>query len=509
MKPLPEPRRGEPIRAQDEAEKIAQLRRSQLRGSATIGIGSSLSGTLIRELKQTKITLVQLTSEWEQLAPDGWYQAKCADARFHIGTGQPVLDRPLGIYYIVAPEPIGEIDEFLIAFWDNNTSQYIAISSGNDICCDPGFEDDECCPPSFEEPPCSCGGTCGGCGCGCGGGGGGSGNGTLDPITCIAFGYDYCTCQELQGEYPGDNCPLFGVSIVEVDRFGNVLRWWTISAEEYANGSYATWLGQYLPVPRIWFYVNNRIVELYGPPPVSPFDIVPCTGQAAGCGGSGSIAPGSGDIPGGGAFPFQPGIGPISPGGSSPPTGPPGESCLAYWERVCAEAHGAGTPGYFDCVNKSVAVCKGGGQPSTGTIRPASVEDWHAYFEDGFDGTPLPEPASLAAASEAAGPTKTVTATLTTDVNDFNPGPCRILAMQTDGSGLKTITGVSIGQQDGQWLIIENFSTLDNIVLAMESSNSLPSNRFNNGTSLTPVSISPGGIERFIYTSRINRWRRV
>jgi hypothetical protein len=154
-------------------------------------------------------------------------------------------------------------------------------------------------------------------------------------------------------------------------------------------------------------------------------------------------------------------------------------------------------------------VCKNGGRTPTGTLRPASTEDWHDYFEDSFDNTPLPEPATLAAASDVAGPTKTVTATLTTNVDDFNPGPCRILAVQTDGSGPKTITGVAIGQQDGQWLIIENFSTLDNVVLAVESNSSAAPNRFNNGTSFTPITITPGGIERFIYTSRINRWRRV
>jgi hypothetical protein len=199
----------------------------------------------------------------------------------------------------------------------------------------------------------------------------------------------------------------------------------------------------------------------------------------------------------------------MPPGGSAPPAVPPGESCLAYWERVCAEAHGAGTPGYFDCVNRSVLVCKGSGRTPAGALRPASVEDWHDYFEDSFDSTPLPEPATLAVANDVAGPTKTVTATLTTNVNDFNPGPCRILAVQTDGAGPKTITGVAIGQQDGQWLIIENFSTLDNIVLAVESVSSSAPNRFNNGTGLTPITIPPAGVERFIYTSRINRWRRV
>jgi hypothetical protein len=502
MKPLPEPRRGEPIRAQDEAEKVAYLRRGVLRSSSTIGVSASLSGTRLRELKQTKIALVKLTVEWSKINTDGWYRATCSEARFHVGTGQPVLDTPAGNYHIVTPEPIGTTGDYLLAFWDNNTGQYIAISAVGDICCDSGFEDDKCCPPGFEEPPCSCGGTCGSCS------GGGSGGGNTNDGKCIVYCYDYCTCQQTSYEYNFVGCNKFAVDIIMLHSpqgtWQNSSR--RISIEEYLSGAYANWLINYLPIARVCFIVHS----MYGPPPISPFDLVPCTGQFGGTWLDCPNSSGAELTPGGGAaITLPPGIGPMPPGSSTPPTVPPSESCLAYWERICAEAHGAGTPGYFDCVNRSVSVCKSGGRTPTGIIRPASVEDWHDYFEGGFDGLPLPEPTTLAAASEAAGPTNTVTATLTANVNDFNPGPCRILAVTTDGNGSKTITGVSIGQRDGQWLIIENFSALDNVVLVMENTNSMDHNRFNNGSSLTPITIAPGGVERFIYTSRINRWRRV
>lgn len=96
-----------------------------------------------------------------------------------------------------------------------------------------------------------------------------------------------------------------------------------------------------------------------------------------------------------------------------------------------------------------------------------------------------------------------------TPIHDYSPGSAKFLLLQTDSGGPKTITGLSMGQVDGQEVCIKNTSPMDNIVLQWESSGSLAANRFANPPSSGSDTILPGGRVVYKYTTHLNRWVKV
>lgn len=100
----------------------------------------------------------------------------------------------------------------------------------------------------------------------------------------------------------------------------------------------------------------------------------------------------------------------------------------------------------------------------------------------------------------------TVSRALSASVNDFAPGPAGLILLTTGGSNYD-FTGLSMGQTDGQEVFIFNDDSLGNVVFKMASSSSASANRLSNGTSLTDITLTPGGRSWWKYTSATTSWR--
>lgn len=96
-----------------------------------------------------------------------------------------------------------------------------------------------------------------------------------------------------------------------------------------------------------------------------------------------------------------------------------------------------------------------------------------------------------------------------TPVHNYAPGNAKFLLLSTDSGGTKTLTGLSMGQVDGQEVCIKNTSPMDNIVIQWEGTGSLAVNRFVNPPSSGSDTILPGGRVVYKYTSHLNRWVKV
>lgn len=93
-----------------------------------------------------------------------------------------------------------------------------------------------------------------------------------------------------------------------------------------------------------------------------------------------------------------------------------------------------------------------------------------------------------------------------TPLNDYAPGSARFLLLESDGSGVKTITGLSMGQVDSQEVWIKNIGSVDNIVLSWESSGSAAPNRFSNSPSIGSDVLVPGASVLYKYSASLSRW---
>lgn len=93
-----------------------------------------------------------------------------------------------------------------------------------------------------------------------------------------------------------------------------------------------------------------------------------------------------------------------------------------------------------------------------------------------------------------------------TPLDDYAPGSARFLLLESDGSGVKTITGLSMGQVDSQEVWIKNIGSVDNIVLSWEHSGSAAPNRFSNSPSIGSDVIVPGASVLYKYSASLSRW---
>ena len=121
----------------------------------------------------------------------------------------------------------------------------------------------------------------------------------------------------------------------------------------------------------------------------------------------------------------------------------------------------------------------------------------------GYNATPIPtvvpttnlgtvEPAALAA-----------------DVNDYNPGSKYFIRVTTDGGGTRNITGLGIGQVDGQTVIIQNIHGVDTINLVIGSGSSAAANRFRDGNAAGNIALAPF-VRRILVYDGINQlWEKI
>lgn len=96
-------------------------------------------------------------------------------------------------------------------------------------------------------------------------------------------------------------------------------------------------------------------------------------------------------------------------------------------------------------------------------------------------------------------------ATLTGDVNDYNPtglSTSDVLRLNA-GTNPRSITGIA-GGADGRVLVIQNISDADDITLIYESTSSAEANRFKTNGDIT---IRPSRSAIIIYDATISRWR--
>lgn len=93
-----------------------------------------------------------------------------------------------------------------------------------------------------------------------------------------------------------------------------------------------------------------------------------------------------------------------------------------------------------------------------------------------------------------------------TPLNNYAPGSARFLLLESDGAGVKTITGLSMGQVDSQEVWIKNIGTVDNIILSWEDTGSLAPNRFNNSPSVGSDVLVPGASALYKYSASLSRW---
>lgn len=99
-------------------------------------------------------------------------------------------------------------------------------------------------------------------------------------------------------------------------------------------------------------------------------------------------------------------------------------------------------------------------------------------------------------------------ANLTADVNDYAPGNCLLLRVETDGSGNKNITGIAMSQVDGQMLVIENYGSIDTVTIVNGSGLSAAANRFVNGGAANDP-IGANSTARYIYSGAVSNWRKI
>ncbi len=116
----------------------------------------------------------------------------------------------------------------------------------------------------------------------------------------------------------------------------------------------------------------------------------------------------------------------------------------------------------------------------------------------GFDSS-----GNLTATTISSSPGTVSPAALSANQNDYNPGAAGILRLQTDTGGDRTITGLGIGQTDGQRLVLYNIGAVDNILLAIASGSSSAANRWANGTAVGNITIAPGTKREFVYSNSL------
>jgi hypothetical protein len=97
-------------------------------------------------------------------------------------------------------------------------------------------------------------------------------------------------------------------------------------------------------------------------------------------------------------------------------------------------------------------------------------------------------------------------ATVTADVNDYNPtglATSTTLRLASDNLGVRNITGIA-GGADGRLLLLHNIGTTDNLVLKNANSSSTAANRF---AFVGDRTILPNGVLILQYDGTSSRWR--
>lgn len=190
--------------------------------------------------------------------------------------------------------------------------------------------------------------------------------------------------------------------------------------------------------------------------------------------------------------PAAPGSGPGSGGGSWPV---PGDSDRTpyIWD----------TPWY---------PAPGGGDASLWSPRRALMPfagPFGGLYERRSDPELAAEIEQIAAASASSGWWSLGTEAIslgTTPIHDWSPAPRSLYLLTNTLGSPVTITGLSIGQVDGQEVWIKNASTLDNIMLTWESSGSSAANRFNNAPAFGSDTLTPGARVCYRYSTAVSRW---
>lgn len=96
-----------------------------------------------------------------------------------------------------------------------------------------------------------------------------------------------------------------------------------------------------------------------------------------------------------------------------------------------------------------------------------------------------------------------------TPIHDWSPPPAYLYLLNNTTMGPVTITGLSVGQVDGQEVWIKNVSASQNIILSWESSSSSSGNRFSNSPAIGSDVILPGGRVFYQYSTVVNRWVKI
>lgn len=96
-----------------------------------------------------------------------------------------------------------------------------------------------------------------------------------------------------------------------------------------------------------------------------------------------------------------------------------------------------------------------------------------------------------------------------TPIHNWSPPAAYLYLLDNTTMGPITITGLSIGQVDGQEVWIKNVSVSQNIILSWESGSSSSDNRFSNSPAIGSDVILPGGRVFYQYSTVVNRWVKV
>lgn len=94
-------------------------------------------------------------------------------------------------------------------------------------------------------------------------------------------------------------------------------------------------------------------------------------------------------------------------------------------------------------------------------------------------------------------------------LHDWSPAPAYLYLLNNTTMAPVTITGLSIGQVDGQEVWIKNVSATQNIILSWESGSSSAANRFNNAPAIGSDVIVPGARVFYQYSTVLNRWVKI
>lgn len=220
------------------------------------------------------------------------------------------------------------------------------------------------------------------------------------------------------------------------------------------------------------------------------------------------------DLCSGGPAPL-PGPGGGGGGGVPPPGCPPG--WIPGPNGGCCDKPWVLQNGYWHCPSDTevgVGGWVGGGRGQGGgggLIQRSAVFGRGSLGRDALGGSVLDESGvTTTPPTGGAMPSNTVTpADLTADQNNYAPGSCGQLSLNTDGLGNRRITGLNIGQVTGQRLIIENRASVDSIILDVEDAASTAAYRFLNqqANDITDITIGPQNMVEFIYMG--SRWRRI